>query len=75
MAKRQTRRSISVKGITYQRLKDYCEASGISVSGYLEEIIAEKLDAAGVPVPKAVKPRPAPKVVDSDEIVSQHFTF
>ncbi|MCA9713895.1 MAG: hypothetical protein H6713_09785 [Myxococcales bacterium] len=75
MAKRQTRRSISVKGITYQRLKDYCEASGISVSGYLEEIIAEKLDAAGVPVPKAVKPRPAPKAVDSDEIVSQHFTF
>ena len=46
MAKRQTRRSISVKGITYQRLKDYCEACGLSVSGYLEDIIAEKLDAA-----------------------------
>ncbi|MCA9693971.1 MAG: hypothetical protein R3A51_03265 [Nannocystaceae bacterium] len=75
MAKRQTRRSISVKGITYQRLKDYCEASGISVSGYLEEIIAEKLDAAGVPVPKAVKPRPPTKVPESEEIVSQHFTF
>jgi hypothetical protein len=75
MAKRQTRRSISVKGITYQRLKDYCEASGNSVSGYLEEIIAEKLDAAGVPVPKAVKPRPTQKSPDAEEIVSQHFTF
>ncbi len=76
MAKRQTRRSISVKGITYQRLKDYCEACGLSVSGYLEEIIAEKLDAAGVPVPTVVKQRPQPKLNSNpDEIVSQHFTF
>ncbi|MCA9635691.1 MAG: hypothetical protein KC420_06630 [Myxococcales bacterium] len=76
MAKRQTRRSISVKGITYQRLKDYCEASGLSVSGYLEDIIAEKLDAAGVPVPTVVKARPQPKLGgDVEEIVSQHFTF
>lgn len=76
MAKRQTRRSISVKGITYQRLKDYCEAYGLSVSGYLEDIIAEKLDAAGVPVPTVVKHEPVPqKPVDVDEIVSQHFTF
>lgn len=75
MAKRQTRRSISVKGITYQRLKDFCESSGLSVSGYLEDIIAEKLDAAGVPVPTVVKPRPAQKLADSEDIVSQHFTF
>jgi hypothetical protein len=75
MAKRQTRRSISVKGITYQRLKDFCESSGLSVSGYLEDIIAEKLDAAGVPVPTVVKPRPATKSADAEDIVSQHFTF
>jgi hypothetical protein len=60
MAKRQTRRSISVKGITYQRLKDYCEDNGLSVSGYLEDIIAEKLDAAGAPVPTVVKREPPP---------------
>ncbi|MBZ5715505.1 MULTISPECIES: hypothetical protein [Nannocystis] len=75
MAKRQTRRSISVKGITYQRLKDYCESTGLSVSGYLEEIIAEKLDAAGVPVPTVVKPRPTAKLIENEDIVSQHFTF
>ncbi|PCC70997.1 hypothetical protein SAMN02745121_02536 [Nannocystis exedens] len=75
MAKRQTRRSISVKGITYQRLKDYCESTGLSVSGYLEEIIAEKLDAAGVPVPTVVKPRPTTKLIENEDIVSQHFTF
>lgn len=76
MAKRQTRRSISVKGITYQRLKDYCDANGCSVSGYLEEIIAEKLDAAGVPVPAVLKARPQRKSdTQPEEIVSQHFTF
>jgi hypothetical protein len=84
MAKRQTRRSISVKGITYQRLKDYCDATGKSVSGYLEDIIAEKLDAAGAPIPTVLKPRPQREDDDStietdsaepEEIVSQHFTF
>lgn len=78
MAKRQTRRSISVKGLTYQRLKNYCETQGVSVSGYLEDIIARRLDEANVPVPERVEPRPDPTpkgVHDSDEIISQHFTF
>ena len=88
MAKRQTRRSISVKGITYQRLKNFCEAQGLSVSGYLEDIIANRLDEANVPVPERVDPRPEPPVVvtttsskppgaphEPDEIISQHFTF
>ena len=80
MAKRQTRRSISVKGITYQRLKNFCEAQGLSVSGYLEDIIANRLDEANVPVPERVDPRPEPVKPpgaphDPDEIISQHFTF
>jgi hypothetical protein len=79
MAKRQSRRSISVKGITYQRLKNFCESTGLSVSGYLEDIIAAKLDAANVPVPEKVEPRPKAKPVEAgqggEEIISQHFTF
>ena len=81
MAKRQTRRSISVKGITYQRLKNFCEAQNLSVSGYLEDIIANRLDEANVPVPERVDPRPEPSAKpagaphDPDEIISQHFTF
>ncbi|MCH9688512.1 MAG: hypothetical protein K0V04_44185 [Deltaproteobacteria bacterium] len=78
MAKRQTRRSISVKGITYQRLKNFCESPGMSVSGYLEDIIAARLDEAHVPVPERVDPRPEPALKapgDPDQIISQHFTF
>lgn len=75
MAKRQTRRSISVKGLTYQRLKNYCEENNLSVSGYLEGIIAMRLDEANVPMPERVDPRPSPKSAQSEEIISQHFTF
>ena len=73
--KRHTRRSISLKGITYQRLKNHCEDEGFSISGYLETVIAEKLDAAGVPVPTKLEPRKPPPPPVADDIISQHFTF
>jgi hypothetical protein len=59
--KRRTCRSISVKGITYQRLKKYCDRFGTSVSGYLEAIIHDRLDALGVPEEKALDPNPPSK--------------
>jgi len=75
MAKLQTRRSISVKGITYQRLKNFCGTHGLSVSGYLEGIIASRLDDAQVPVPERVEPRPTRHPLEPEQIISQHFTF
>lgn len=74
MAKQQKRRTISVKGLTHQRLQDFCEGAGLSVSGYLEQIIEEKLDAHGVPKPTELKPRPGSRRT-SEPIVSQYFTF
>ena len=77
MARKQTRRSISIKGLTYQRLKNRCEREGSSMSGYLERIIAEKLDALEEPVPDKIDP-PKPKPPTPEEIDqsgSQHFTF
>jgi len=83
MAKKQTRRSISVKGITYKRLKNYCEAQGVSISGYLEEILADKLDEAKVPVPTVLEPRkpnpgkvepePEPEPVEVEITTTQEF--
>lgn len=72
------RKAISVKGITYKRVKAYCDAQGRSISGYLEEVLAEKLDAAGVPVPVSEDPPILPKKKrdrSDDEIISQYFTF
>lgn len=72
-----TRRSVSVKGLTYQRLKDHCDEKGSSVSSFLEDVIKAKLDEAGAPVPTALRPRPKTKKREDpdEEIVSQHFTF
>lgn len=76
MGKRQTRRAVSLKGITYQRLKDYCYAEGHSVSGYLEDMIKERLDALRVPVPETLRPRgPTTKRAVDLDAASGIFTF
>lgn len=76
MAKKRNdgRRSISVKGITYQRLRNYLGKDG-SVSGCLEKLVKEKLDKAGAPVPtKADLPKPKEKP-EPDDDGGQHFSF
>ncbi len=59
--KRQTRRSISIKGLTYQRLQVWCDANERSMSGVLEEIIHERMDQAAQPVETVLKPKPKAK--------------
>lgn len=72
--KKQSRRSISVRGLTYQRVKNYCEKREHSISGYLETLIAADLDRQNFPVPERIEP-PAKTPPDVEEIASQHFTF
>jgi hypothetical protein len=43
MAKKQTRRSISVSRVTYERLKSYCETQGISMSQFVETRVGDFL--------------------------------
>ena len=67
MAAKQTRRSISVRGITYDNLRRYCAEQDISMSEVVEEQIARLLRArcragrrpAPVPYEKVVAPRVA----------------
>jgi hypothetical protein len=46
MAKKQTRRSISVSKGTYERLKTYCEANGISMSQFIERRVGDYLSCS-----------------------------
>lgn len=71
------RRGISLNGLSYQRLKDYCDSIGASVAGFVETLVAEKLDAAGVPIPTAVDPpkKRTKRRKDSADDGGQHFTF
>ena len=43
MAKKQTRRSVSVSRTTYERLKAYCETNGVSMSQFVESRVGDFL--------------------------------
>lgn len=76
MAKKQTRRSISIKGTTYRRLATLCERNGRSVSNYIEELIEPwiiGIDDPGTP-PKPKKPEPEPEP-NPEDIASGIFSF
>lgn len=74
MAKRQTRRSISLKGATYHRLKVKCDGEGVSVSGWLEDIIAPHIEGIADPGPTKPQPKPVAPAEEGDP-ASGYFTF
>ena len=41
--RKQTRKSVSIKGPSYRRVSDYCDAQKISMSSFFEELIILKL--------------------------------
>ena len=58
MAKKQTRRSISVSRMTYERLKTFCEANNISMSQLVETRVNDFLGDSPA-APTVIAPRPA----------------
>jgi hypothetical protein len=63
MAKKQTRRSISVSRSTYERLKAFCEANHVSMSQLVETRVNDFLGGDGVVAAEVVRPAaPRPPV-------------
>ncbi len=60
MARKQTRKSISVRGDSYRRLVAWCDARGTTASAFVEERIAE----VAPPPPVIVAPAPPEEVVE-----------
>lgn len=64
MAKKQTRRSISVSRTTYERLKTFCETNNISMSQFVEtrvgDFLGEGASQSSTIVPAQPRPTPAP---------------
>lgn len=63
MAKKQTRRSISVSRTTYERLKAFCESNNISMSQFVETRVGDFLGQGGeatamVDIIRPTPPRP-----------------
>lgn len=63
MAKKQTRRSISVSRTTYERLKAFCESNNISMSQFVETRVGDFLGqgegSTTVEIIRPTLPRPA----------------
>lgn len=60
MAKKQTRRSISVSRATYERLKSYCETNGMSMSQFVETRVGDFLGRSIRRAPEAPAEVPIP---------------
>ena len=59
MAKKQTRRSISVSRTTYERLKAFCEANNISMSQFVESRVGDFLTSEPASPPaRPIQPTP-----------------
>ncbi len=58
MAKKQTRRSISVSRSTYERLKAFCEANNVSMSQLVETRVNDFLGTGARPRSWFVPRRP-----------------
>jgi hypothetical protein len=65
MANSQKRRSISVRGEVYDRVKKYCEHKGISMSAFVEDRILEHLGGSPISSDKG----------SAKAEIGQHFTF
>ncbi|HLL21960.1 MAG TPA: hypothetical protein VK427_07510, partial [Kofleriaceae bacterium] len=85
MAKKQTRRSISVSRTTYERLKAFCEANNISMSQLVETRVNDFL-GEGVavtiaprptpsPMPSAMRPSLSPSPKPATDTVGHHSAF
>ena len=61
MAKKQTRRSISVSRTTYERLKAFCEANNISMSQLVETRVNDFLGEGTTTITPRPLPAPAPQ--------------
>ncbi|MCU1278225.1 MAG: hypothetical protein JWM53_1771 [bacterium] len=60
MATKQTRRSISVRGATYENLRRYCAEQDISMSEVVEEQIARLLTRGSSTSTSTGRPAPVP---------------
>jgi len=83
MAKKQTRRSISVSRNTYERLKAYCETNGISMSQFVERRVGDFLGSTtGLSFVATTDSEPAAEPVkeadvdaETRAVAEQIFTF
>lgn len=67
MAAKKKRRTVSMSGKTYNRLRAYCEAKKVPMAALVEKLVAREMDAQGVDEVVA----PPPTVVIEPDLGAQ----
>ena len=72
MSKKQSRRSVSIRGSTYVQIRKYCERNSLSMSEFVEDRIAIFFGNGGSKEDHAMK-----KEMNEDELkeAARFFTF
>ena len=70
MAKKQSRRSVSIRGSTYDLIRKYCERNEISMSEFVEDRIATFFGNGGSKDEEGEKIKP-----DELQDAARFFTF
>ena len=47
MAQKQSRRAVSIRGVTYEQVQKYCQEKELSVSSFIEQLVANFLNPGG----------------------------
>lgn len=74
MAKKQSRRSVSIRGSTYDQIRKYCERNSLSMSEFVEDRIATFFGNGGSKDDRTMKDL---KEMNDDELkeAARFFTF
>jgi hypothetical protein len=71
MAKKQSRRSVSIRGSTYEQIRKYCERNEVSMSEFVEDRIASFFGNGGTKEEKPAERIKQEELQDAARI----FTF
>jgi hypothetical protein len=75
MAKKQTRRSISVSGPLYDRFRAYCHTNDVSMSSVVTKLVTDHLDQEESDAAPDVPPEPVVTKAPPKETAETIFTF
>lgn len=76
MAKKQTRRSVSIRGSTYELIQQYCKQNNQSMSEFVEERIAAYFGTGDEDADSNEKPKNKPRMsVNELQDAARFFTF
>lgn len=76
MAKKQTRRSVSIRGSTYELIQQYCKQNDQSMSEFVEERIAAFFGIGDEDTDSKEKPKNKPRLsVNEMQDAARFFTF